>query len=72
MAADKKLGWLNEATAVFPPRTQCVGGRASDAVGNRERDFVGDFARLIDRIDAARDDTNVEVGEFLLMFFKAS
>ena len=72
MTADQKFGRLNETAAILPPRTQGVGNCASDAIANGKRNFVRYFACLVDRIDATCDDTDIEVSEFLLVFFEAS
>lgn len=63
--ADDKFRRLDDLAAVFPPRSQRIGDLAGDAVADGKVDVVGDFLRLVDRIDAGGDNLGARRIEFV-------
>ena len=71
VGADHEFGRLDDAAAVFPPRSQRIRNFASHALADLERHIVLNFLGLFTRIDAGRDDLRADFFQFRLMIFEA-
>lgn len=72
VAVHDEFRWLHDIAARVPPSANLVGNVARDTVGDRESDLARHFLRLVERIDAGRDDRRSGGIEFALGLREAS
>jgi hypothetical protein len=58
---EDEFGRLDDAAAVFPPRSQRIGDVAGYTFTDGEVDFVGNLLRFVSGVDACRDDGNAKL-----------
>ncbi len=71
VSADDKFRRLDDLPAFFPKRSQLISDVARNTVTDRERDFVGYFLRLVERIDTRRNHFHVERFKLVLNSFES-
>ena len=62
-----ELRWLDEFAVVFPPRPQQISGRTGKSIANGKVYHIGDFLRLVERIDAGCDHLHADFFELLFV-----
>ena len=68
---EDEFGWLDDAAAVFPPRSQRIRDFAGYTFANREVDLVGNFLRFVPGVDARCNDRRPELIKLCLLFCEA-
>ncbi len=61
-----ELRGLDDLAAVFPPRSQQIGSLTGKSKTDGKVYHVGDFLRLVQRIDARRDNFHTDTIELVL------
>ena len=71
IGAEDEFGRLDNAAAVFPPRSQRVRNFAGNAFTDRKVNLIGNFLGFIFSVDARCDDGNTKLVKICFMFCEA-